>query len=86
MYRFSNRRGTTLNNYSYTDLVRDCIKLSVELPHGDGLGVDGAIYHPLVVFEVLYLQQVERLSDGVYHAGLTSERFSYQHEPGHGRW
>lgn len=64
-----------------THLVRDGIELAKELTHGDGLGIDGAIDHPLLLVVATLVHEGQRVCEHMQHFGLASKRLPNKHEP-----
>ena len=67
---------------SVTPLVRGGVKTSVQLSHGDALGVDdGGDHLELVMFRYLHVRQsAESLRQDVVRLGLAAHGFPYHHD------
>ena len=56
------------------------VVLAKQLSHGDGLGVDGAVDHPLLLVVTPLVQQAQGVRQHVEHPGLPRQRLAHQHE------
>ena len=67
-----------------TYLVRDRVKLAVQLTHGDGLGVDGLVLDGLELPVALLVEERHALTQGVQHLSFPPVRLADHHEADRG--
>lgn len=70
-----------IDGLKVTYLVRDWIKLPEELTHGDGLGIHGAIHHPLLIVVTSLMHEGQGVSQHMQDYGFACKRLSNKHEP-----
>ena len=61
-------------------LMGDRIKLSKELAHSDGLGIDGAVESLFLLIQTLFIQEGESVCEDMQDLRLTSKGLTNQHE------